>query len=74
MFPTRKVQLPDGTIRQTTGYSALSYTKIPFKNKDGKTLAIDLNAQKNAETKIAVFNKFFIDFPDKTIRLANVNT
>ncbi len=69
MFPTRKVQLPDGTIRQTTGYSALSYTKIPFKNKDGKTLAIDLNAQKNAETKIAVFNKFFIDFPDKTFGL-----
>ncbi len=69
ILPTRKVQLPDGTIRQSTGYSSLNYTKIPFKNKDGKTLAINLNAQKNAETKIAVFNKFFIDFPDKTFGL-----
>lgn len=67
-----KHSLNDPQIHNSTSYSSLTYERIPYNNK-GKTVVVDLNIQKNAKTKILVFDKFFENYPDKALALRNLD-
>ena len=67
-----KFNADDATIHQTSSYASWSYDKIPYQ-KDGRTILVDLNSQKNNKTKLFIFNKYFEDYPNKTLALKNLD-
>lgn len=67
-----RYSLDDPTIHHSTSYSNISYDLIPYK-KGGKTLGINLNLQKLSNTKIHVLDKFFVDYPNKSLALSGLD-
>lgn len=67
-----KYEKSDHTIHQSTSYTGLNYITMPYK-KDGNTISINLNKQQDNRTKIHVFDKFFIDYPDKSLALTGLD-
>ncbi len=60
-------------IKLASSYSTTVLSEIPYKDNSGID-TVDLNQQKTEGTKMYVFNKFFKDFPDKTLSLSNLST